>query len=64
MSGLTGLFPDSEQAAELQAAGWSLACTTGKMACIRKDESGRMLPWDEALAELRSEQAEARKAKR
>lgn len=61
MSGLTGLFPDSEQAKELQAGGWSLACTTGKMVAIRKDESGVMLPWDQALARLRSERAEAAK---
>lgn len=59
---LQGIFPTSEQSAQLQANGWSLVSTTGVMAAIKKDESGLMLPWPEALAKVQAEQAAAAKA--
>ena len=62
MSNLAGLFPNTEQREELlQRAGWVLVACTGKMAAIRKDESGEMLPWDQAWARGKSERAEAKR---
>ena len=61
MSNLAGLFPNTEQREDLQRAGWSLVACTGKMAAIRKDESGEMLPWDQAWARVKSERAEAKR---
>lgn len=60
-AGLTGLFPSTEETAELQAAGWSVVATTSKMACVR---DAQMLPWDEALAHVRSERAKTEKGRR
>jgi hypothetical protein len=64
VSGFANAFPSSEQMAELQRGGWSLVATTGEMAAIRKDESGVMLPWSKAWAQLQAERTEAKKARR
>ena len=59
---LEGVFPSSEAMAVLQAHGYSLVSSTGPMLATKLGEP--TIVWDEALARIEAEQAEAPKGRR